>query len=76
MKLFLFIMAGFVLIGYMIPQHFIMAVAGAGKNSYNVSSFWFYLWVKSVTHKGVDIFAPAGTGLYLLRVDSCYFQAY
>lgn len=61
MNLFTIILAGLVLLGYMIPQHFIMPVAGAGKNSYNKPSFWFYPWGKSVTHKGVDIFAPEGT---------------
>ncbi len=61
LKLFLFFLAASVLLGYMIPRHFIMPVAGAGKNSYNKSSFWFYLWGKSVTHKGVDNFAPEGT---------------
>ncbi len=63
LKLFLVILSVSVLLGYMIPQHFIMPVAGAGKNSYNKSSFWFYPWGKSVTHKGVDIFAPEGTGV-------------
>ena len=29
--------------------------------SYNAQSFWAYPWGKSVTHKGVDIFAPKGT---------------
>ena len=63
LKLFLVILSVSVLLGYMIPQHFIMPVAGAGKNSYNKSSFWFYPWGKSITHKGVDIFAPEGTGV-------------
>ena len=48
-------------IGYCLPQHFIMPVKGAGKNSYAQNSFWFYPWGNSVTHKGVDIFAKSGT---------------
>ncbi len=38
-----------------------MPVVGLGKGSYNAQSFWAYPWGKSVTHKGVDIFAPRGT---------------
>jgi len=40
-----------------------MPVKGASANSYNASSFWYYPWGKSVTHKGVDIFAKEGTGV-------------
>ena len=63
MKLFLVFLAGILLLGYLIPQHFIMPVVGADKNSYNESSIWFYPWGKSVTPKGVDIFASEGTGV-------------
>lgn len=38
-----------------------MPVDGATKSSYNEKSFWYYPWGKSVTHKGVDIFAKTGT---------------
>jgi len=38
-----------------------MPVKGADKNSYHPQSFWYYPWGKSVTHKGVDIFAKKGT---------------
>ena len=48
-------------IGYCLPQPFVMPVKGAGQNSYAQNSFWFYPWGKSVTHKGVDVFAKAGT---------------
>lgn len=51
-------------IGLLIPQEFSMPVAGATKNSYNKNSFWFYPWGKSVTHKGVDIFAREGTRVF------------
>jgi murein DD-endopeptidase MepM/ murein hydrolase activator NlpD len=47
--------------GYMIPQSFHMPVAGATMKSYDQHSFWAYPWGKSVTHKGVDIFAAHGT---------------
>lgn len=49
------------LIGFLLPQSFHMPVAGATLKSYDQNSFWFYPWGKSVTHKGVDIFAKRGT---------------
>src|SRR6201986_578528 len=49
------------LIGFLIPQHLAMPVEGATRNSYDQHSFWAYPWGKSVTHKGVDIFAQRGT---------------
>ncbi|MDO6622282.1 M23 family metallopeptidase [Oceanihabitans sp. 1_MG-2023] len=50
-------------IGFFIPQNLKMPVQGATKYDYNSKSFWFYPWGKSVTHKGVDIFAKKGTGI-------------
>ncbi|HCE53840.1 MAG TPA: M23 family peptidase [Lutibacter sp.] len=49
------------IIGFLIPQNLKMPVKGATKSSYNSKSFWAYPWGKSVTHKGVDIFAKKGT---------------
>ena len=40
-----------------------MPVEGATKADYNKDTFWYYPWGKSVTHKGVDIFAKEGTNL-------------
>lgn len=40
-----------------------MPVKGATRASYNAKSFWYYPWGKSVTHKGVDIFAKEGTNV-------------
>ena len=48
-------------IGFLIPQNLEMPVKGATKSDYNSKSFWFYPWGKSITHKGVDIFAKKGT---------------
>ena len=48
-------------IGFVIPQNLQMPVKGATKSDYNSKSFWYYPWGKSVTHKGVDIFAKNGT---------------
>jgi murein DD-endopeptidase MepM/ murein hydrolase activator NlpD len=49
------------IIGLLLPQNFTMPVEGASKADYNSESFWYYPWGKSVTHKGVDIFANEGT---------------
>jgi peptidoglycan LD-endopeptidase LytH len=48
-------------IGFLIPQSLKMPVKDAGKSSYSQNSFWYYPWGKSVTHKGVDIFAKKNT---------------
>jgi murein DD-endopeptidase MepM/ murein hydrolase activator NlpD len=48
-------------IGLIIPQKFSMPVEGATHADYNKNTFWYYPWGKSVTHKGVDIFAKEGT---------------
>ncbi|MGQ3679706.1 M23 family metallopeptidase [Tenacibaculum discolor] len=49
------------LTGFLIPQNFKNPVNGATKSDYNPKSFWYYPWGKSVTHKGVDIFAKKNT---------------
>lgn len=49
------------IIGFLIPQNLKMPVKGVTKSDYNSKSFWFYPWGKSVTHKGIDIFAKKGT---------------
>ena len=41
-----------------------MPVDGATNKDFNLKSYWYYPWGKSVTHKGVDIFAKEGTNLY------------
>lgn len=48
-------------IGFVIPQRLTMPVQGAVTADYNAKSFWYYPWGKSITHKGVDIFAKSGT---------------
>lgn len=47
--------------GLLWPQKFIMPVSEATKADYNQSSYWYYPWGRSGTHKGVDIFANQGT---------------
>ena len=52
-----------ILIGYLLPQSYKMPVQGATIKSYSQNSYWAYPWGKSVTHKGVDIFAKRGTAV-------------
>ena len=47
--------------GLVLLQPFVIPVEGAVAGDWNPQSFWAYPWGKSVTHKGVDIFAKKGT---------------
>ena len=51
----------FVVAGLLMSGSITMPVRGADRSSYNAKSFWYYPWGRSVTHKGVDIFAAKGT---------------
>ena len=62
-KIGLFIFA-VIVVGLLLPQKFSMPVEGATTSSYNNETFWYYPWGKSVTHKGVDIFAKKGTPIH------------
>jgi murein DD-endopeptidase MepM/ murein hydrolase activator NlpD len=61
-KIFLFI-GVLILVGLFLPQRFVMPVENATQKDYNPKTFWYYPWGKSITHKGVDIFAKAGTSV-------------
>jgi murein DD-endopeptidase MepM/ murein hydrolase activator NlpD len=63
-----------ILIGFLIPQQFRMPVQGATTQSYSQQSFWYYPWGKSVTHKGVDIFAKRGTPVYAATAGMVVFS--
>ncbi len=63
-KALLLVSAALLVLGLLFPQQLHMPVSGAGKGSYDKRSFWYYPWGPSVTHKGVDIFAPSGTPVY------------
>ncbi|WP_310555331.1 M23 family metallopeptidase [Flavobacterium sp.] len=52
------------IVGFLFPENFSMPVENATKLSYNQESFWYYPWGKSVTHKGVDVFAKQGTKIH------------
>ena len=49
------------LIGFIIPEQHKMPVQGATVNDWNSQSFWYYPWGNNRVHKGIDIFAKAGT---------------
>jgi len=51
-------------IGLLLPEDIQMPVSGANNGDFNANSFWFYPWGKSITHKGVDIFAKKHTPVY------------
>jgi hypothetical protein len=72
-KSFLYIVT-IIVIGFCIPQNLRMPVEGAAKSSYNQQSFWYYPWGKSVTHKGVDIFAKNGTKVFSATNGIVLFQ--
>lgn len=49
--------------GFVLPEPFTLPVQGASHSSYDQRSYWYYPWGKSVTHKGVDVFAARGTAV-------------
>lgn len=48
-------------IGLLLPERLKVPVHGAGVRDWNPQSFWYEPWGASGVHKGIDIFAPAGT---------------
>jgi len=62
-KLFAVLMVVLVF-GFLVPQKISMPVEGATQKSYSQNSFWAHPWGRSVTHKGVDIFAKKGTNIH------------
>ena len=51
------------ILGLILPQNLIIPVEGASQKDWNSKSFWYYPWGKSITHKGIDIFADSGTNI-------------
>lgn len=52
--------AGFILLGFLLPERCLIPVQKATPADWHPQSFWYYPWGPSVTHKGIDIFAPEG----------------
>jgi peptidoglycan LD-endopeptidase LytH len=49
-------------IGFISPEGpFQIPVMGASAKDWNPASFWYHPWGRSGVHKGIDIFAEAGT---------------
>lgn len=63
LRKFVSILLVIIITGFLIPQSFNIPVEGATIKSYSQDSYWYYPWGKSVTHKGVDIFAKKGTAV-------------
>jgi murein DD-endopeptidase MepM/ murein hydrolase activator NlpD len=57
--IYLFVM--FIMAGFFIPESRQIPVAGARPVDWNSKSFWYSPWGRSGVHKGIDIFAKAGT---------------
>ncbi len=49
-----------ILLGFFLPENLSIPVEKATSKDWNPKTFWYYPWGKSVTHKGIDIFAPKG----------------
>ena len=74
-KIGLFVIA-LTIVGFIAPQRFSMPVESATASDYNKKSFWYYPWGKSVTHKGVDIFAKEGTNVRASTAGLVIFHGY
>lgn len=54
--------AGIMAAGYLYPApRCLIPVKGANHTDWHRQSFWHFPWGESITHKGIDIFAPTGT---------------
>ncbi len=61
---FLLVFLVIIIAGYLIPENFVFPVHKGGKKDYKQNSYWYFPWGRSGTHKGVDIFAKTGSGIY------------
>ena len=51
------------LAGLLLPERLVIPVAGASPADWHHETFWFEPWGASGVHKGIDIFAAAGTSV-------------
>lgn len=58
----------------LIPASPRIPVVGADRHSWSRDSFWHYPWGKSVTHKGIDIFARRGISVISATPGVCVFS--
>ena len=57
----LFIFTCILSLGLLLPAHGVVPVQNATNKDWNPYSYWYFPWGKSGVHKGIDIFAKAGT---------------
>ena len=50
-----------ILSGFLLPQKIVIPVKNAAVSDWHTKTFWYEPWGKSGVHKGIDIFAKAGT---------------
>ena len=60
-KRIFFIFASIFALGLLLPARGVVPVQNASNKDWNPYSYWYYPWGKSGVHKGIDIFAKAGT---------------
>ena len=60
----LFSLLVMILIGFLMPQNFVIPVENCTRSNWDAESFWYYPWGESIVHKGVDIFSSAGTNVF------------
>lgn len=53
-----------------------MPVRGATSSDYNSDSFWHHPWGRSITHKGVDVFARKGTSIHSSTAGVVVYTGY
>jgi murein DD-endopeptidase MepM/ murein hydrolase activator NlpD len=57
----LFIFTCILALGLLLPARGVVPVQNATNKDWNPYSYWYFPWGKSGVHKGIDIFAKAGT---------------
>ncbi len=60
-------------LGLLLPARGAVPVENATNKDWHAQSFWFSPWGKSGVHKGIDIFAPAGTRVISSNVGLVIF---
>ncbi|MDQ7050612.1 MAG: M23 family metallopeptidase [Enterobacterales bacterium] len=61
LKIVLPLMLVIITLGFIYPENLVIPVKDATISDWNKNSFWYEPWGKSVTHKGIDVFANKGS---------------
>ncbi len=61
---------------YLPDEDNVMPVENATSHDWNPKSFWYYPWGRSITHKGVDVFAKEGTKVVARSRGLVIFSGY